>query len=66
MERIGREIESNIIDSDKIENFRGLTFNQQMQFDIRISQLHRCAKLCISVNIINRKRKVLKLISISI
>ncbi len=56
-DKVGQDIDSNIIDSDKVEEFHFLNFNQTMQFNVRLSELHRSAKLCICLNTIAKRRK---------
>lgn len=57
-DRVGDEVDSDIIESDKIELFQHfLNFKQTIKFNVRISQLHRCAKLCLSLNSITKKRR---------
>ena len=40
-EKIGDEVDSNTIESEKIEEFHFLNFNHTMKFNVKISELHR-------------------------
>lgn len=58
LEQIGEEITSKIIESDEIDNYHYLTFREKIEFKLKICELHRNSKLCLTLNYLSKKNKV--------
>ena len=61
-DRLADEVDSSVIESEQIEEFHFLDFRQTLRFGARVGQLHRCAKLCLSLNAITKRRRYFILI----
>ena len=58
LEQIGEEVTSKTIESEEIYEYHYLTFKQKIEFKVKISELHRSSKLCLTLNYLSKKNKV--------
>lgn len=59
-QELRQQIDSNKISVDKAVS-ASLKLNQNILFDVRVKNLNRCAKLCISVHCISKRKRVILL-----
>lgn len=60
-ELISRRVETDKIDVERLNKDSFVKINRMIDLDVRISNLHRCSKLCIGLDYVTKKKRVIKI-----